>query len=200
MKQLDAYEKERRNKIISWSKCNDNPKSVILDMGSYGDTSFCIPLDKTLKENLSGNVIGIDYKPGEFVDKVHNLNEYPYPFKNEYADIIVAGEIIEHLTEPYQFLTECYRLLKKSGILIITTPNMTSLIYLLQRMKCDGKYGHCYSWDISLFNRLLSRTNFKLINYELTNTLKGNLKYLPINLLLTIFPVLKMQMFYVLQK
>lgn len=45
------------------------------------------------------------------------------PFKDNYFDVIVAFEMIEHLHKPKVFLNEVHRILKKGGLLIISTPN-----------------------------------------------------------------------------
>jgi len=44
-------------------------------------------------------------------------------FDNNSFDIIVACAVIEHVDNPNKMLSECHRVLKKNGILIITTPN-----------------------------------------------------------------------------
>jgi 2-polyprenyl-3-methyl-5-hydroxy-6-metoxy-1,4-benzoquinol methylase len=41
-------------------------------------------------------------------------------------DVVVAGELIEHLSNPGNFLQSCKRNLKDDGIIIITTPNAFS--------------------------------------------------------------------------
>lgn len=41
---------------------------------------------------------------------------------NDYFDVVFAGEIIEHLDEPIKLFEEAYRVLKKGGKLIISTP------------------------------------------------------------------------------
>lgn len=43
------------------------------------------------------------------------------------VDVIIAGEIIEHLFTPFKFLKECHRILKEGGIIVISTPNLCSL-------------------------------------------------------------------------
>ena len=58
--------------------------------------------------------------------KVHDANN-KFPFKDNSFDVIIAGEIIEHTFDDVSFLDECYRILKKSGLLIVTTPNLISL-------------------------------------------------------------------------
>ena len=45
---------------------------------------------------------------------------------NERFDVIFAGEIIEHLTKPGNFLEGVKKYLKKDGYLILTTPNAFS--------------------------------------------------------------------------
>ena len=56
----------------------------------------------------------------------HDANN-KLPFKNNFFDMIVAGEVIEHTFDDMKFLNECHRVLKKNGVLVFTTPNLLSL-------------------------------------------------------------------------
>jgi SAM-dependent methyltransferase len=49
----------------------------------------------------------------------------------EPADVVVAGEIIEHLDAPGPFLRAMRELLKPEGILVVTTPNAYRLLNFL---------------------------------------------------------------------
>jgi SAM-dependent methyltransferase len=49
------------------------------------------------------------------------------PFNNDYFDIVTAFDIIEHLKDPGLFLTQAQAVLKKGGLLVISTPNPNSL-------------------------------------------------------------------------
>ncbi|MEN9390166.1 MAG: hypothetical protein RLZZ283_266 [Candidatus Parcubacteria bacterium] len=51
-----------------------------------------------------------------------DLNER-LPLEDESFDLIIASEIIEHLIDPAHFLSECFRLLKRGGVLVGSTPN-----------------------------------------------------------------------------
>lgn len=65
------------------------------------------------------NRIGVDMREGKGVDIVadaHNL-----PFENEKFDIILCTEVLEHLHSPQIAISEMHRVLKKSGLLILTT-------------------------------------------------------------------------------
>lgn len=48
------------------------------------------------------------------------------PFKANEFDCLILGEIIEHVPDPDYLLQECYRVLGKKGILILSTPNLVS--------------------------------------------------------------------------
>jgi SAM-dependent methyltransferase len=47
------------------------------------------------------------------------------------ADVVVAGELIEHLDRPGDFLEALKSLVKPTGVLVLTTPNATRLTNLL---------------------------------------------------------------------
>jgi len=49
------------------------------------------------------------------------------PFRDGVADRVYAIHVIEHLEEPMLFLRECYRVLKKGGMVMIVTPNFMSV-------------------------------------------------------------------------
>lgn len=49
------------------------------------------------------------------------------PFEDEYFDIIIANQIIEHVKEIFWVFSEISRLVKKEGIVIIGFPNLLSL-------------------------------------------------------------------------
>ena len=72
---------------------------------------------------------------------VHNsvLKEVDLP--NDYFDIIVAFDVVEHDFEPKNFLKKCFDMLKKGGILLIAIPNHDDV--LLTNYNCE-KYQRFY--------------------------------------------------------
>ncbi len=56
-------------------------------------------------------------------DVYHDLDKYPYPFKNSSVDFILASHILEHLKEPIRFFYEIKRILKNGGIAEISVPH-----------------------------------------------------------------------------
>lgn len=73
-------------------------------------------------------------------------DKFPYKY-----DIILAFEIIEHIHNPWKYLDDCLRLLKKGGLIVLTTPNISNFISRLRFLmrgsllafeKTDLKHGH----------------------------------------------------------
>jgi len=191
---VTRFEKERRKKILKWLI-----HGKVLDMGSIGHGELKPTLHHFLKDIDVGEVIGLDIKNGKDVDIVLDLNKKEYPIKSDSYDTIIAGEIIEHLDLPFNFLKECKRILKPNGRLIVTTPNMTSICYILGIVKNDERFiNHSHSWNMLLFDELLKRTDFKVIHKELFNNLASR-DYL-LDWFTKIFPVFKTGLFYVLEK
>jgi len=55
-----------------------------------------------------------------------DLSKDTIPLHDESMDLITALDIIEHLPNPDHMLRESYRLLRKGGSFLITTPNAAS--------------------------------------------------------------------------
>jgi 2-polyprenyl-3-methyl-5-hydroxy-6-metoxy-1,4-benzoquinol methylase len=45
-------------------------------------------------------------------------------YQNDYFDVIAAFEIIEHIHRPQEFIESLHKILKKDGVLCISTPNL----------------------------------------------------------------------------
>ncbi len=77
----------------------------------------------------------IDYVQGSEASKnfrLCNLNHEAIPFESNYFDVVVAGEVIEHIERPFEFIKECYRVLKNDGILLLSTPTPHYYIEILK--------------------------------------------------------------------
>lgn len=77
---------------------------------------------------LQGNKIPKNY----FIGKDIQCNLNTIPFETNSVDLIVCPHIIECLDNNHELLTECYRILKPHGIIIITCFNKYSFFNLLK--------------------------------------------------------------------
>jgi SAM-dependent methyltransferase len=59
----------------------------------------------------------------EPADKVFDLDKFPYPFKENSVDFILASHIVEHLKNPEGFFDEIYRIMKPGAKAIIKVPH-----------------------------------------------------------------------------
>lgn len=165
---LDAPRIKKILKILS--VLQKKSKGNILDIGCLSG----VLLSKTRK---SWNKYGTDIinKPMNFSKdyfyKRGNV-EQKIPFEDNFFDIVIAGEVIEHLYDTDNFLKEITRILKSGGHLIITTPNLASLLnrmfllfgksprYLEYRA---GGSGHIHLYTLKNLKTQLVNIGFRII-------------------------------------
>ena len=76
--------------------------------------------------NIKKNYLNIDFKQNEGVDVVHNLNEYPWPFKDYAFNEILAENVIEHLDNFLNAMEEIHRISSKNAKVKISVPYWNS--------------------------------------------------------------------------
>jgi SAM-dependent methyltransferase len=52
-----------------------------------------------------------------------NLDNLPLPFPDGEFDVVILGDVIEHLNRPFDLLRDLRRVLKPGGNLLLSTPN-----------------------------------------------------------------------------
>jgi glycosyltransferase involved in cell wall biosynthesis/SAM-dependent methyltransferase len=71
------------------------------------------------------------HQTGEIVEysyKQFNIEEEAFPYRDDFFDVVLFCEIIEHLlSDPVHALLEIRRVLKPGGTLVLTTPNVVRL-------------------------------------------------------------------------
>jgi SAM-dependent methyltransferase len=81
--------------------------------------------------NVARRVIGLDYDESAVahvraryprVDMRH-ANLASLPLADSAVDVVVNFQVIEHLWDQAQFVTECARVLRPGGVLLMSTPN-----------------------------------------------------------------------------
>ncbi|OGG00204.1 hypothetical protein A3D78_01050 [Candidatus Gottesmanbacteria bacterium RIFCSPHIGHO2_02_FULL_39_14] len=90
------------------------PNSIIIDYGCGNapyENLFNIRPNRYLKVDIGKNKIA----------DIHIKEDMPLPLKNNFADVILSTQVLEHVNNVDLYLRECQRILKKKGSLILST-------------------------------------------------------------------------------
>ena len=121
-------------------------------------------------------VIGIDNIKLKDVDIVHDLNKFPYPFKNNEFDLIYTSHTLEHLQDLDKVFLELKRITKKNGRIKIRGPHFSCGISyrdpthkrLFSYFTFDYFTDECF-YTKSKFKIINRKLNFTRLNYTLLN-------------------------------
>lgn len=97
------------------------------------------------------------------VDVIHNLNKYPWPFKNEEFDFIYLRGVLEFLTDQEKAIKELRRISSKGSEVKIIVPYFTS--YFAYREFS----AHKYSLNCTELLGYFKRQGFELISKGFEN-------------------------------
>jgi len=123
----EFYRFRKMNEIIQKIIIEQNSDSItILDVGS-GDGQFLSYIKSKCTKKVKFDFIGIDkYVNKKFFDfkLLNNDIEEKLPIKSNSIDIVIAGEIIEHVKNTDLLINELKRVIKKNGSIVLSTPNL----------------------------------------------------------------------------
>jgi len=85
-----------------------------------------IKLNVGCGRDIKKDYVNLDKIKAKGVDVVHELNNFPYPFKDNTFDEIYASQIIEHLNNPEKFIKELWRISRKNAKILIGTVHFSS--------------------------------------------------------------------------
>lgn len=109
------------------------------------------------------HVVGIDIEIKKYRQNTVKGDAQNMPLQSKSFDTVLAGELIEHLYKPEDFVAECKRILKKGGKLILTTPNRKSLINRVFR--AYHKPAHIILFTKQELMQLLDKNGFEIEEY-----------------------------------
>jgi 2-polyprenyl-3-methyl-5-hydroxy-6-metoxy-1,4-benzoquinol methylase len=157
----------------------------LLDIGSGGGwllkntSKHSITLVDLSFKNLSAIRAECPQKGGLFIiSDAHEL-----PFKNERFDVIIISEVLEHLNKPEIAIKSAFRILRKNGKIIITTPYDEQIRYYLC-IHCNQKTpanAHLHSFNEKNLSDILDRIGIKNFGFSKMGNkyfLKSRLSYL----------------------
>ncbi len=71
-------------------------------------------------------VIHLDISKKEHVEVVHDLERFPWPFKDNSFDKVYASHILEHLSDLVKTMEEIYRICKNDTVVVVKVPFFAS--------------------------------------------------------------------------
>lgn len=147
-------------------------------------------------KNLGYEVTGLDFS-SEAVAKAQskgidakqaNLDEGIAEPENSF-DVVWAGDIVEHVFDPIGLLKNSYRVLKPSGIMLITIPSDVGLVSRMKMLfgishqegmyRKSGFYKHHTFFTPRLIRFMLSKASLRIISFQKILILGGRRYALP---------------------
>ncbi len=123
--------------------------------------------------------IGLDKRKARHVDVVHDLDNYPYPFKDNEFGGVEMSHILEHLARPLNCLNEVHRITRDGGMVRIITPHYSSQLSY-------GDLEHFHRFGYITFLTLQNTGLFRIKKHKLWFT--DLYKVTGISLLANFFP------------
>jgi 2-polyprenyl-3-methyl-5-hydroxy-6-metoxy-1,4-benzoquinol methylase len=180
--------RERIGKVLKFA-AEQKPKKV-LDIGC-GDGYFLNEAGKLLPgAELHGMDMYKTLKYSSIKFKKHRF-EKKLPYNSNFFDFVFCGEFIEHLQDEVALMSELNRVLKPTGSLVLTTPNLNfwasrfcfaagwapffsylDSIYDANPItnRIAGKYAHNFGhqriYNLHSLRNLLEKSNFELLDYS----------------------------------
>ncbi len=167
-KSLEQIQKSHNSKALKILDVGCHAGGMSVQFKKYGEVYGLDLNKKAIEEAITK---GIKAKTGDVfqVDKI---------FKNSMFDIVIAGDIIEHVFDTDLFLIKLKSVLKPGGVLLLSTPNLLSLGRRFMALLGKNPYceysakenglnvGHIRYYTYNDLLRQLMETGFKSISVQ----------------------------------
>ena len=138
--------------------------AVALEMGY--DVS-AVEICKEDCENISG-ALGVDIKWCDFL-KYETSDKY---------DVIIMGDVLEHVGKPIDALKKAYELLNNGGVLWLSTPNYESAFSRMRKFADPmwNQANHTTYFSYDGLKPFLDELGFEVKRYDVSNRYNGSME------------------------
>jgi len=160
---------EERIKIIQRYVTNKPLEEArLLDVGC--NTGFFLDVAKSYCKQVEG--IETSQPIAEYASKKHGVKVHTVDildFKpNYHFDVVTMFDLIEHVSVPFEFLSAAKNLLNKDGVILVFTPNYSSLAFDVLGAKSNLYYptDHLLFFSKSTVEYVAKKLGMDLLMYE----------------------------------
>jgi len=165
----DLYEKEatywwnisKREMVLSLLRSGGSLKDpgVAIDIGCGGGYTAWVleSYHKTVGVDVSAEALKLCLHRGLRRLCQVDMASFLLPFKSDSFDLVMALDVIEHVDDDLQALTECRRILKAGGSLVLTVP-----AFMWLWSPWDEALGHRRRYTASGLAQVIHRAGFSV--------------------------------------
>ncbi len=119
----------RQNDFNIISLLDENPKARVLDAGC-GDGQKTIEFKRKIGCAKITGIDGVNQRLANAKERGVKIRkadlEHKWPFPNQTFDVVISNQVIEHVHDLDNFISETKRVLKSGGYAVISTENLSS--------------------------------------------------------------------------
>jgi 2-polyprenyl-3-methyl-5-hydroxy-6-metoxy-1,4-benzoquinol methylase len=164
-------------KIIQYAK-----GKRLLEVGVGAGESLAIA------KEFQFEVEGLDIRPiyAELVEKLVDVPVYVKDFNtfksDKKYDVLIFGDILEHVLDPKQALESCYNLLEFGGVIHLSTPNFESAFSILTKQD-DPMWRVCEHINYFSYQSLITmmkKIGFEIKHYSPSRRYNGSMEIIAV--------------------
>lgn len=139
-------------------------------------------LGQAVKQRQQARVVGIEGNldaataASNVIDEVHcaNLDNFDFPWPEQEFDCVVAGDVLEHLVDPWSMLDKIKAALCRNGTLLVSIPN-ASFPQVIEQL-ANGRFDyedqgildrtHLRFFTRQTFSEALEQAGFSIVRVE----------------------------------
>lgn len=118
-------DKDKNTMIDSWM---NRKKICVLGAGRKPLTQFNRDSFPGLENVDQYEAVNVDIRDYPTTDVIQDLSVKHWGIESNSFDIVIAEHVAEHLQDRLTFISECLRITKPNGLLIIEVPNYSHLL------------------------------------------------------------------------
>jgi 2-polyprenyl-3-methyl-5-hydroxy-6-metoxy-1,4-benzoquinol methylase len=172
------YFSNPRIDLISLIPENENNKILEIGAGSC-DTLIEIKKNKLAKEVVGVELMKLEDSQQEnpLLDRLifGNIEEIELGLPESYFDVILCGDVLEHLVDPWTVLKKLHKYLKQNGVIIISVPNIREyhILYKILVLK-DFRYDNYGILDRTHLRFFCKKNIINLLDKSLFTIVSAN--------------------------